>query len=116
MENTTVELNPTVRGTRSRNHASGASYHTFAEEDARIKAEEEAKLKAEEEARVEAERLAKLQAEEEARLKRELEERLKDGRSPLGQDNASYCICHFDEDRYPQYLLDNQEKYSYLIK
>jgi hypothetical protein len=46
----------------------------------------------------------------------ELEERLKDGRSPLGQDNASYCICHFDEDRYPQYLLDNQEKYSYLIK
>jgi beta-1,4-mannosyl-glycoprotein beta-1,4-N-acetylglucosaminyltransferase len=50
------------------------------------------------------------------RLIGELEQRLKDGRSPLGQDNASYCICHFDEDRFPQYLLDNQEKYSYLIK
>ena len=50
------------------------------------------------------------------RLIGELEQRLKDGRSPLGQDNASYCICHFDEDRYPQYLLDNKEKYSYLIK
>ena len=50
------------------------------------------------------------------RLIGELEQRLKDGRSPLGQDNASYCICHFDEDRFPQYLIDNQEKYSYLIK
>lgn len=50
------------------------------------------------------------------RLIDELEQRLKDGRSPLGQDNASYCICHFDEDRFPQYLIDNKEKYSYLIK
>ena len=50
------------------------------------------------------------------RLIGELEQRLKDGRSPLGQDNAAYCITHFDEDRFPQYLLDNKEKYSYLIK
>ena len=50
------------------------------------------------------------------RLIGELEERLKDGRSPLGQDNASYCVVHFDEDRFPEYLLKNQEKYSYLIK
>ena len=50
------------------------------------------------------------------RLIGELEQRLNDGRSPLGQDNAAYCITHFDEDRFPQYLLDNKEKYSYLIK
>ena len=46
----------------------------------------------------------------------ELEQRIKDGRSPLGQDNASYCIVHFDEDRFPSYLVENKEKYSYLIK
>ena len=50
------------------------------------------------------------------RLIGELEQRLKDGRSPLGQDNAAYCITHFDEDRFPQYLIDNKEKYAYLIK
>lgn len=46
----------------------------------------------------------------------ELEQRLIDGRSPLGQDNASYCVVHFDEDRFPSYLIENKEKYSYLIK
>ena len=46
----------------------------------------------------------------------ELEQRIIDGRSPLGQDNASYCITHFDEDRYPSYLIENQEKFAYLIK
>jgi hypothetical protein len=46
----------------------------------------------------------------------ELEQRLKDGRSPLGQDNASYVDVPFDEDRFPDYLIQNKEKYNYLIK
>ena len=45
----------------------------------------------------------------------ELEQRLKDGRSPLGQDNASYEDVPFD-DRFPDYLIQNKEKYNYLIK
>lgn len=46
----------------------------------------------------------------------ELEQRLKDGRSPLGQDNASYADVPFDENRFPDYLIQNKEKYNYLIK
>jgi len=46
----------------------------------------------------------------------QLEKRIEDGRSPLGQDNASYCVVHFDEDRFPSYLIENKDKYSYLIK
>lgn len=46
----------------------------------------------------------------------ELEQRLKDGRSPLGQDNASYVDVPFDENRFPDYLIQNKEKYNYLIK
>jgi len=50
------------------------------------------------------------------KLINELDQRIKDGRSPLGQDNASYCVVHFDEDRFPLYLIENKQKYSYLIK
>jgi|TARA_B100000085_G_scaffold268841_1_gene279627 beta-1,4-mannosyl-glycoprotein beta-1,4-N-acetylglucosaminyltransferase len=36
--------------------------------------------------------------------------------SPIGQANARYRTVEFNEDNYPQYLIDNKEKYSYLIK
>lgn len=46
-----------------------------------------------------------------------LSERIKEGRSPLGQDHASYITVDFsEENNFPKYLIDNIEKYSYLLK
>lgn len=46
-----------------------------------------------------------------------LPQRLAEGRSPLGQDNASYAIIGLtEENNFPKYLVDNIEEYSYLLK
>ena len=44
-----------------------------------------------------------------------VEKQIKLGKSPLGQHNASYKIVEFEEDKFPKYLIDNKEKYNYLI-
>jgi beta-1,4-mannosyl-glycoprotein beta-1,4-N-acetylglucosaminyltransferase len=41
--------------------------------------------------------------------------RVKDNRDPLGRDYAVYNIVELN-DSYPKYILENKEKYSYLIK
>ena len=50
------------------------------------------------------------------KLLSELKSRIDRGVSPLGQDNASYEEVLFDEERFPEYLIKNKEKYSYLLK
>ena len=50
------------------------------------------------------------------KLLSELKSRIERGVSPLGQDNASYVDVLFNEDRFPEYLIENKEKYNYLIK
>jgi beta-1,4-mannosyl-glycoprotein beta-1,4-N-acetylglucosaminyltransferase len=46
-----------------------------------------------------------------------LPQRLAEGRSPLGQDNASYSTIELtEENNFPKYLVDNIEQYSYLLK
>jgi len=46
-----------------------------------------------------------------------LPQRLAEGRSPLGQDNASYATIELtEENNFPKYLVDNIEEYSYLLK
>lgn len=45
-----------------------------------------------------------------------LRERIEQDRSPLGQDNAAYMTVPFDEERFPEYLIQNREKYEHLIK
>lgn len=42
--------------------------------------------------------------------------RIAEDKSPLGQDHASYKVVPFTEENFPQFLINNQEKYSYLIK
>ena len=44
-----------------------------------------------------------------------IESKIKMGKSPLGQNNASYKVVDFSEERFPKYLLENEEKYNYLI-
>jgi len=44
-------------------------------------------------------------------------QRIKDDRSPIGQDNARYRTLDItEENNFPNYLIMNQEKYSYIIK
>ncbi len=43
-------------------------------------------------------------------------QKISEGRSPIGQENAAYTTVEFNEDNFPEYLLNNREKYSYLIK
>ena len=43
--------------------------------------------------------------------------RIEEDRSPLGQDNAKYKIIELNEENnFPEYLINNKEKYAYLIK
>jgi len=43
--------------------------------------------------------------------------RIEEDRSPLGQDNAKYKIIELnDENNFPEYLINNKEKYAYIIK
>lgn len=43
--------------------------------------------------------------------------RIEEDRSPIGQDNARYkTIDVNEENNFPQYIIDNKEKYSYIIK
>ncbi len=45
-----------------------------------------------------------------------ISQKISEDKSPIGQENASYCTIKFDEDNYPEYLIKNKEKYAYLIK
>ena len=45
-----------------------------------------------------------------------INQQISKNKSPIGQPNASYKTINFDENNYPKFLIDNKEKYSYLIK
>jgi beta-1,4-mannosyl-glycoprotein beta-1,4-N-acetylglucosaminyltransferase len=49
------------------------------------------------------------------RLVQEYQERIREGRDPLGRENASYNVIDIDNSNFPDYILQNKEKYSYLI-
>ena len=49
------------------------------------------------------------------RIIKEYQERIKHGRDPLGRENASYTVIDIDQSNFPAYILENKEKYSYLI-
>lgn len=43
--------------------------------------------------------------------------RIEEDKSPLGQDNARYSTIDLNEENnFPEYLIQNKEKYAYLIK
>lgn len=43
--------------------------------------------------------------------------RIEEDKSPLGQDNARYSVIDLNEENnFPEYLIQNKEKYAYLIK
>lgn len=46
-----------------------------------------------------------------------ISKRIEEDRSPIGQDNARYKTMEIiEENNFPQYLINNKEKYSYIIK
>ena len=49
-------------------------------------------------------------------LSKIINQQISHNKSPIGQPNASYTTIDFNEDNYPKFLIDNKEKYSYLIK
>ena len=49
-------------------------------------------------------------------IKNNILQNISNNRSPLGSSSASYKTLEFTEDYFPEYLINNKEKYSYLIK
>lgn len=46
-----------------------------------------------------------------------ISKRIEEDRSPIGQDNARYETIEItEENNFPPYLINNKEKYSYIIK
>ena len=45
-----------------------------------------------------------------------VEKRISENKDPLGRDFTSYATIPFTLDNFPTYLIENKEKYSYLIK
>jgi len=49
------------------------------------------------------------------RIISEYQQRIINGKDPLGRDNASYEVIDINNSNFPDYILQNKEKYSYLI-
>ena len=49
-------------------------------------------------------------------IKDNIVQNISNNKSPLGSSQASYKTLEFTEDYFPEYLINNKEKYSYLIK
>jgi beta-1,4-mannosyl-glycoprotein beta-1,4-N-acetylglucosaminyltransferase len=45
-----------------------------------------------------------------------VEKRISENKDPLGRDFTSYTTIPFTSDNFPKYLIENKEKYDYLIK
>jgi len=45
-----------------------------------------------------------------------VEKRISEDKDPLGRDFTSYTTIPFTSDNFPKYLIENKEKYDYLIK
>jgi beta-1,4-mannosyl-glycoprotein beta-1,4-N-acetylglucosaminyltransferase len=45
-----------------------------------------------------------------------VEKRISEDKDPLGRDVNSYTTIPFTSDNFPKYLIENKEKYDYLIK
>ena len=45
-----------------------------------------------------------------------VKQRIAENKDPLGRDHTSYTTIPFDSENFPEYLINNMEKYDYLIK